>query len=210
MKKCISIILTIFMVFSLIIIPTNKVYGQVDVTAPELRTIRIDKSSGTAGEEITFTAEVTDDMSGVSSIGVTLRMPVVNRLTSISLEDKGNGVYEGKYKIKEDDVNGIWVIEWVHLADKQGNEKYVYDNSYLGSGDKMDLSVCNFEVKEDDNPIKQISGITVISSNETLSNKIINGDLYIAPNVAVSEYSYAAEPPVQFRLSHLSRRSEPL
>jgi hypothetical protein len=24
------------------------------------------------------------------------------------------------------------------------------------------------------------------------------------------EYSYAAEPPVQFRLSHLSRRSEPL
>lgn len=26
----------------------------------------------------------------------------------------------------------------------------------------------------------------------------------------VFEYSYAAEPPVQFRLSHLSRRSEPL
>lgn len=25
-----------------------------------------------------------------------------------------------------------------------------------------------------------------------------------------TEYSYAAEPPVQFRLSHLSRRSEPL
>ena len=27
---------------------------------------------------------------------------------------------------------------------------------------------------------------------------------------AIAEYSYAAEPPVQFRLSHLSRRSEPL
>ena len=26
----------------------------------------------------------------------------------------------------------------------------------------------------------------------------------------IFEYSYAAEPPVQFRLSHLSRRSEPL
>ena len=26
----------------------------------------------------------------------------------------------------------------------------------------------------------------------------------------IHEYSYAAEPPVQFRLSHLSRRSEPL
>ena len=28
--------------------------------------------------------------------------------------------------------------------------------------------------------------------------------------VKEDEYSYAAEPPVQFRLSHLSRRSEPL
>lgn len=28
--------------------------------------------------------------------------------------------------------------------------------------------------------------------------------------VRENEYSYAAEPPVQFRLSHLSRRSEPL
>ena len=30
------------------------------------------------------------------------------------------------------------------------------------------------------------------------------------PRLAKYEYSYAAEPPVQFRLSHLSRRSEPL
>ena len=29
-------------------------------------------------------------------------------------------------------------------------------------------------------------------------------------NQVQNEYSYAAEPPVQFRLSHLSRRSEPL
>ena len=31
---------------------------------------------------------------------------------------------------------------------------------------------------------------------------------YGAPKI--TEYSYAAEPPVQFRLSHLSRRNEPL
>ena len=29
-------------------------------------------------------------------------------------------------------------------------------------------------------------------------------------DIKLIEYSYAAEPPVQFRLSHLSRRSEPL
>lgn len=33
---------------------------------------------------------------------------------------------------------------------------------------------------------------------------------YEIRNAFECEYSYAAEPPVQFRLSHLSRRSEPL
>lgn len=36
-------------------------------------------------------------------------------------------------------------------------------------------------------------------------------DEWCKENYGISaEYSYAAEPPVQFRLSHLSRRSEPL
>ena len=40
---------------------------------------------------------------------------------------------------------------------------------------------------------------------------VINGykDLFLLKDTH-GEYSYAAEPPVQFRLSHLSRRSEPL
>lgn len=33
---------------------------------------------------------------------------------------------------------------------------------------------------------------------------------YGVQSMRAAEYSYAAEPPVQFRLSHLSRRSEPL
>ena len=63
MKKCISVILTIFMVFSLIMIPINIVYGQADVRAPELKSIRIDKKEVIAGDKVTFTAEITDDIS---------------------------------------------------------------------------------------------------------------------------------------------------
>ena len=36
-----------------------------------------------------------------------------------------------------------------------------------------------------------------------VKEQLLQAEVYI-------EYSYAAEPPVQFRLSHLSRRSEPL
>ena len=37
-----------------------------------------------------------------------------------------------------------------------------------------------------------------------------DGNLSVQLKKLEGEYSYAAEPPVQFRLSHLSRRSEPL
>lgn len=42
-----------------------------------------------------------------------------------------------------------------------------------------------------------------------LLNEIVNY-VQIGKDIPEIEYSYAAEPPVQFRLSHLSRRSEPL
>ena len=109
-------------------------------------------------------------------------IPGINRKQDIILEKKEDNIYEGSYTISENDANGTWKINWVYLSDKQGNSTSVYNN---GSED-IDFSSCSFEVKQDNNPIKQISGATVISSNQTLSNKIINGDLYIAPNVAVS------------------------
>ena len=37
-----------------------------------------------------------------------------------------------------------------------------------------------------------------------------NYEIILVDDGSTDEYSYAAEPPVQFRLSHLSRRSEPL
>ena len=183
MKKCISVILTIFMVFSLIMIPANKVYGQADVTAPELKSIKVDKKNAVAGDVVTFTAEVTDDISGVDSVSIILKVPgTMSRTEWITLKEREDGTYEGSYKIGENTANGVWKIYYIYLEDKQENAKSIYNYE---TEDGI-FSECNFEVKEDDNPIKQISGATVISSNKTLSNKIINGDLYIAPNVALS------------------------
>ena len=51
-------------------------------------------------------------------------------------------------------------------------------------------------------PARQGNNYTGAHSKTTTSNYITNK--------VTDEYSYAAEPPVQFRLSHLSRRSEPL
>lgn len=56
-----------------------------------------------------------------------------------------------------------------------------------------------------------VHGDITIKNYITKDNAIIKVNEQIKEKLKeLNEYSYAAEPPVQFRLSHLSRRSEPL
>ena len=59
-------------------------------------------------------------------------------------------------------------------------------------------------ISDIESPFVYVNGDSVKIENEKLQVEIQEKSLEI------DEYSYAAEPPVQFRLSHLSRRSEPL
>lgn len=59
-----------------------------------------------------------------------------------------------------------------------------------------------------DNDISVKNGTDVNAIMRDMMSVILEGALDEELNE--DEYSYAAEPPVQFRLSHLSRRSEPL
>lgn len=55
--------------------------------------------------------------------------------------------------------------------------------------------------------VKKAAAITNEKSGK-LDQQIVQAIIQACDEIL--EYSYAAEPPVQFRLSHLSRRSEPL
>ena len=93
---------------------------KVDITAPELKSIKVDKKNVETGDVVTFTAEVTDDISGVKYVYVYLDIPGINRKQDIILEKKEDNIYEGSYTISENDANGTWKINWVYLSDKQG------------------------------------------------------------------------------------------
>ena len=58
-------------------------------------------------------------------------------------------------------------------------------NSY---GENADLSIADFEVVEDNryNTISPLENVTVYTSNTTVSNKTINGDVYIGPEAVVT------------------------
>ena len=72
---------------------------KVDITAPELKSIKVDKKNVETGDVVTFTAEVTDDISGVKYVYVYLDIPGINRKQDVILEKKEDNIYEGSYTI---------------------------------------------------------------------------------------------------------------
>lgn len=87
--------------------------------------------------------------------------------------------------------------------------------------DEDEISLDQFKVqakelikheRDTQNYIKKrlINNIMESNTLNVLSTRSTKTVTYKKDCDALGEYSYAAEPPVQFRLSHLSRRSEPL
>lgn len=88
-------------------------------------------------------------------------------------------------------------------------KKYVSD--YLNKGIKGHFNYEFVDVIVNDDNLLFIDPILIETSGDQWSKdaKALIQSFFDAFFEAY-EYSYAAEPPVQFRLSHLSRRSEPL
>ena len=79
----------------------------------------------------------------------------------------------------------------------------IFKNTKVVKGFLMALlDLKEYEIKK-----IEITDPFTLGENDEEKEGILDIKLILNQN---SEYSYAAEPPVQFRLSHLSRRSEPL
>ncbi len=79
----------------------------------------------------------------------------------------------------------------------------IFKNTKIVKGFPMALlDLKEYEIKK-----IEITDPFTLGENDEEKEGILDIKLILNQN---SEYSYAAEPPVQFRLSHLSRRSEPL
>ena len=94
-------------------------------------------------------------------------------------------------------------VEFKRCSNRIENDVYQSVCSFLNRfGGDIYLGV------EDDGTV---CGVPENAAGDMVKNfiKIISNPNMFTPTIYL-EYSYAAEPPVQFRLSHLSRRSEPL
>ena len=191
-KKVISVLViaTLF-VMSFAGISLSYVSAAADITAPivDVSTLKVSQKTATAGDTVKVSVKVTDETE-INSVQIVYRRPKTHNDSSTLFLDYNvtTGYYEGDIKIEENSEDGIWEIKYIYVYDKFNNSRIIYNTNVSSYDENADLSIADFEVIEDNryNTISPLENVTVYTSNTTVSNKTINGDVYIGPEAVVT------------------------
>ncbi len=162
-----------------------------DITAPivDVSTLKVSQKTATAGDTVKVSVKVTDETE-INSVQIVYRRPKTYNDSSTLFLDYNvtTGYYEGDIKIEENSEDGIWEIKYIYVYDKSNNSRIIYNTNVSSYDENADLSIADFEVIEDNryNTISPLENVTVYTSNTTVSNKTINGDVYIGPEAVVT------------------------
>ena len=168
-----------------------EVTGTVaDITAPivDVSTLKVSQKTATAGDTLKVSVKVTDETE-INSVRISYRRPKTNNNTLVLLDyNATTGYYDGDIKIEENSEDGLWKIDYIYVSDKFYNSRQINNTNVNSYGENADLSIADFEVVEDNryNTISPLENVTVYTSNTTVSNKTINGDVYIGPEAVVT------------------------
>lgn len=123
MKKIILMFLTI-----LTMLPIIANAETIDTTPPEISSINVSKTEYNAGDTLSLTVDVKDDISGVYFVNVILApKDDINNLNNLILINKSNlqnGVSVISSAINPGAKEGKYVIRMIQVSDWAGNIKY--------------------------------------------------------------------------------------
>ena len=161
-----------------------------DITAPivDVSTLGVSQKTATAGDTVKVSVKVTDETE-INSVRISYRRPKTNNNILVWLDyNEATGYYDGDIKIEENSEDGLWEIDYIYVSDKFYNSRQINNTNVNSYGENADLSIADFEVVEDNryNTISPLENVTVYTSNTTVSNKTINGDVYIGPEAVVT------------------------
>lgn len=107
-----------------------ELYGVPDYEAPVLHSISVDKETVKPGETLTFTLNVTDDVSGVSYIHIDLINKATGKTDNISdrVTVNDNDEYTLTYTVPKDEAVGTLRVTRVYLSDKLGYSENYHSN----------------------------------------------------------------------------------
>ncbi|MBD7963135.1 Ig-like domain-containing protein [Fictibacillus norfolkensis] len=120
-----------------------------DIKAPVLKEIKITNTSVVkVNESATIVADVTDDLSGVSTVSVSFLKPSGKTQNVYLYFNQVSQRFEGKVAIDTHEELGKWKLRYVHMYDNEYNSSTIYDSTLYGTNnlEKRDFSSCVFEV----------------------------------------------------------------
>jgi hypothetical protein len=152
-----------------------------DQSAPEVRSLSVDKVTVNRNETITVTAQIIDAAgNGVQAPQLTYihseDSAIMKTITLSPVDSNGN--YIGTLSFDDADKYGYWTVGWIDLSDNLGNFERVG-----GPGSGYDrFWDCGITLKSDIEPLN----IAYISTNEYWTGRYIEGDLYIGPKAVLT------------------------
>jgi hypothetical protein len=133
----------------------------IDVAAPVVKAISVNKQEVNAPGQVTVTIEAEDDKTGVQDVTVIYNLPNQSEKSVQALLNPSTGKYEAVIDLGQYAAAGLWVVQRIELSDKEGNSREVYNQGlipYPGL-ELMDLSGGSFKV---------------INPNEDITSPVVN------------------------------------
>jgi VCBS repeat-containing protein len=159
-----------------------------DTTPPVLNSLTITATQASPGETVKLIADVTDDLSGVSTVHAYYRKPSGNSYSVSFYLNQNTGKYEGNINFNEYSEAGTWVLTSLSLSDKKNNSTSIYDSSYSTSGNKMDFSPYAIQVNGSND--KTPPDLLSVSISETQATAGSNVKVIVEATDDISGISY--------------------
>ena len=135
------------------------------------------------GNSVKVNISAEDVESGIEVVKVSYLTPMGEVRTLASSYNWFENSYEATVPVLDFSNIGDWTVASVYLKDTKGNEVTVYNSSLYSSGVTNDLNSGNFQAIEDHgDALDSFNNSRFYSTNITLSNETIDGDVYIGPD----------------------------
>ncbi|MEH6948143.1 Ig-like domain-containing protein [Bacillus sp. JJ634] len=176
-KRVITFITLFILVFTSTLASANEVIitdPTPDTTPPELSSFTISETQAAAGITIQFTAEATDDLSGVSTIYVSYRKPSGNTEGLYLYFNQSTNKFVGSMSFYDYSESGMWTLNYINVEDKKRNDVTYYDLSSSNTSEhKMDFRPYAIQVdgSEDSTP-PVLNSISISTSQITSSGSV--------------------------------------
>lgn len=171
-----------------------ELYGVPDYEAPVLHSISVDKETVKPGETLTFTLNVTDDISGIDYIKIELINETTGKTDRIGdiVTVNENDEYTLTYTVPKDEAMGTLKVNEVSLSDALGRYSFYCSqtNEYADQYLPNEISVGIVESTSEDKEAPVLHDLSLSDTTVSASGKLTLS-LNVSDDVSGVDYAKA-------------------